>query len=258
MKFATCALCRNEKELKRSHVIPDSIFKRLFRGSSGKAISFKNDEDSWVRYSSDSWWDYLLCEECEKLLNDNYECYSLALLRGANGKAEKNNSGVSFSQANMSKLQLFVISIFWRAAISNISEYQKVYIPEPLRDEIRESIYLGNCITIARATVKLSRLRDCTPNGFSEANLKKWIVSPFFRQTDNRFTFCFLLEGFFVEIMTPGVRFNERHNTKGIIYPNYDGFLAPYLSVFDVPELVELLVAGFKKNVEGKVRIKPN
>ena len=256
MNLATCSLCCNKKKMQKSHVIPDSIFKRVFRGDSGKAISFKNDEETWIGYSSDSWWDYLLCGECEKILNDNYECYSLALLRGAKGKVERLSAGVTFSQANLTKLQLFIISIFWRAAVSNISEYQKVYIPDPLRDEIRESIYSGNSVTIARATVKLSRLIDYTPNGFSEDNLRKIIVSPFFRKTNNRFTFCFLLEGFFVEILTPGLKYNERRNNKGIIYPSNDGFMAPYLSIFDVPELVELLVAGFKKNAEGKVRIK--
>jgi hypothetical protein len=53
----------------------------------------------------------------------------------------------------------------------------------------------------------------------------------------------------------PGLRFSER-NKFGIIYPNRNGFMAPYLSIFDVPEIVGLLVAGYRKNDLGKIKIK--
>lgn len=250
-----CALCLKNVPLQKSHVIPDSIFKRIFRTNSGKGISFSTDEDSSVEYTSDSWSEPLLCEGCESALNEKYENYSLALLRGAKGKVLKHEKGVTFSDVDLVTFHLFVISIFWRSAVSQHYAFQKVFIPEPWKDKVRLSLYAKISVPVSRISVKISRLIDKSDNGFSLESLKQIVLSPFFRDQKERFSFCFLFEGFFIEILFPGLRFSERSKI-GIIYPNRNGFMAPYLSIFDVPEIFELLVAGYKKNELGKVKIK--
>jgi hypothetical protein len=61
-----CALCRTTGELKRSHIIPNSFFKAMKKD--GKLVRFDFDEQSQVRLSIESWWEYLLCAECEARL----------------------------------------------------------------------------------------------------------------------------------------------------------------------------------------------
>lgn len=104
-------------------------------------------------------------------------------------------------------------------------------------------------------TVKISRLIDRSTEGsFSLSVLKDIIVSPFFRKLSaHKFSFCFLFEGFFIEIFMPGHTLKQRA-VQGVINPLNKMIVAPYLDIFEVPEIFSLLVAGYKKNLEGKVK----
>ena len=256
MPIGKCALCLETKDLQRSHAIPDSIFKRISKKNNGQAISFNDDDTSPVDYSSDSWWEYQLCSNCEQHLNTSYEQYSLSAIRGGKGEVIKHDFGVTFSKVDTLKLQLFFLSIFWRAANSQNEAYQKVYIPEPWNNDLRLHLLNKSRVPLRFMTVKISRLIDRTAeDGFSLAALRDVIASPFFRKLPGRkFSFCFLFEGFFIEIFVPG--HTLRHRTeKGVINPLNKIIVAPYLNVFDIPEFVELLVAGYRKNLEGKVNV---
>lgn len=255
MPTGKCALCLNNADLRRSHAIPDSVFKRISKENNGQSIRFKDDDMSLVDYSSDSWWEYQLCGNCEQHLNRNYEQYSLSAMRAGKGKISKHDIGVTFSEVDTLKLQLFFLSIFWRAANSHNEAYQKVYIPEPWNNELRLHLLNKTRVPLRFMTVKISRLIDrSTDGGFSLSNLKNVIASPFFRKLPNRkFSFCFLFEGFFIEIFMPGYTLKQRA-AKGVINPLNKAVVAPYLNIFDIPEILNLLVAGYKKNLEGKVK----
>jgi hypothetical protein len=255
MPTGKCTLCLEVAELRRSHAIPDSIFKRITRKNNGQAISFNSDDGYLVDYSSDSWWEYQLCGNCEQHLNLNYERYSISAIRAGEGKFLKHDFGVTFSEIDTLKLQLFFLSIFWRAANSKNEAYKKIYIPDPWNNELRVHLLRKTRIPLRLMTVKISRLIDrSTEGGFSLTVLKNVIVSPFFRKLPGRkFSFCFLFEGFFIEIFMPGYTLKQRA-VQGIINPLNKMVAAPYLDIFDIPEVVSLLVAGYKKNLEGKVK----
>ena len=104
-------------------------------------------------------------------------------------------------------------------------------------------------------TVKIFRLIDrSAEDGFSLSNLKDFIASPFFRKLPNRkFSFCFLFEGFFIEIFMPGYTLKQR-TAKGLINPLSKTIAVPYLNIFDIPEVLNIFVAGYKKNLDGKVK----
>lgn len=218
MKRGFCKLCRNERELRRSHVIPNGIFKRLFRENDGKAITFSDDEESWIEYSSDSWWEPLLCEECEGLINRSYEQYALAALRNSlrSVSVQRTDEGIAFSSIDTVRLQLFVASIVWRAAVSTLAVYSKVYLPPIWEREIRDCLLNQKKIRSSLVSIKVSRLSDSTPNGFSLDSLKSLIVSPFFRDHGRNFSFCFVVEGFFLEVFVPGLKLRER-NGPGVL-----------------------------------------
>ena len=257
MPTGKCALCLTTADLRRSHAIPNSVFKRVSKENNGQSIRFNDDDTSLVDYSSDSWWEHQLCSDCEQHLNFRYEQYSLSAIRGGKGKGKfaKHDFGVTFSEIDTLKLQLFFLSIFWRAANSKNEAYQKVYIPEPWNNELRLHLLNKTRVPLRFMTVKISRLIDrSTDNDFSLSTLKNFIASPFFRKLPNRkFAFCFLFEGFFIEIFMPGYTLKQR-TAKGVINPLSKIIAAPYLNIFDIPEILNLLVAGYKKNLEGKVK----
>lgn len=255
MPIGQCALCLTVTDLRRSHAIPDSVFKRISKENNGQAISFNDDDTSLVDYSSDSWWEYQLCSSCEQHLNLSYEQYSLSVIRAGKGKILKHDFGVTFSEIDTLKLQLFFLSIFWRAANSKNEAYQNVYIPEPWNNDLRLHLLNKTRVPLLFMTVKISRLIDrSAKDGFSLKTLKKVIASPFFRKLPNRkFSFCFLFEGFFIEIFMPGFTQNQRV-AKGVINPLNNIMVAPYLNIFDIPEILNLLVAGYQKNLNKNVK----
>lgn len=248
-----CALCLVPSILRKSHAIPNSVFKTIFRENDGKAIIFDDSESNSIGTSQDSWWQYLLCDFCEQKLS-TIEKYSLELLRG-NSYLTRHESGATISNADLKSLNLFFISIYWRAAASKHPSYSKVYSPEPLQSQIRNLIYCKSSIPLALVTAKVSKLIDSTVGGFTEENLKEIIISPFFRRIKNGFSFCFLIEGFFVEIFTPGLKSKFR-SKYGILNENSRIMMIPNIEVLEIPEVLQLCVAGLRKHTKGLTKIK--
>jgi hypothetical protein len=111
MKLGNCALCTTEKLLEKSHIIPNTLFKRLKRDNAGKAIVFDDKKNTLIRYESGSWWEYLLCGECEDIIS-GYEEYSFLALRGKGGiKLNYHQLGLTFHHLNYLKFKLFLTSL---------------------------------------------------------------------------------------------------------------------------------------------------
>jgi hypothetical protein len=240
-----------------SHAIPHTVFKKIYRGKgdSGKSIVVPGGGDEHIHYSSDSWATLQLCDKCEKLLNKHYESYSIKVLRGAIGQCKKHSIGVTFSKIDTSKLINFFISVFWRAANSRHNSYSKVYIPEPWNKQIGEMLLNNFTVPLKLATVKLSRLIDYRETGgFSLEDLRLIVMSPFFRKRDyGHFSFCFIFEGFLIEIFTPGLKISER-KSRGVINKNTDMIVVPFVNILDVPEIEDWLILGYGKLVDGQVK----
>lgn len=252
-----CEMCKNEAILQSSHAIPDTVFRRILRENSGKLIVVPGGGSDPVHYSSDTWDTEQLCKNCEALLNTNYESYSIRVLRGKVGTVTKHASGVTFENVETRKLANFFISIFWRAANSKHESYSKVYIPDPWNDQIRAMLSANEAVPRSLVTVKIFRLCDRTKKGgFTQENLKSMLVSPFPRRyRRGYYSFCFILEGFFIEVFIPGLRSKPRR-ARGVLSNRVRFVMAPFLNIFDVPELQECLVEGYRKYIEGSVTFK--
>jgi len=257
MPTGKCKLCNNNKELKDSHIIPNAMFHRILKANSGWAITFQDDAESWVKRSSESWSEYLLCSDCEKFLNEEYEQYSISVLRNALNSVEitKHKNGITFKSLVGEKFQLFLVSIVWRAAVSSLEVYSKVELLPLWAEEIRTSLLNHRKIRTSLVDIRISRLHDKTKNGFTSENLKNILVSPFFRKHEKNISYCFLLEGFFVEFFLPGLNFIER-NKSGMIKPNKGILLIPYINIFNIPEVANLMATALGKHFNGKSTMK--
>lgn len=257
MPTGKCKLCNNDRELKNSHIIPDAMFHRILKANNGWAITFQDDTESRVKRSSESWSEHLLCADCEGYLNEEYEQYSISVLRNALNSVEisKNENGILFKNMLGVKFQLFLISIMWRAAVSSLEVYSKVELLPLWAEEIRNSLFNHRKIRTSLVDIKISRLHDKTKNGFTQKNLKNILVSPFLRKHETNISHCFLLEGFFVEFFLPGLKSKEK-NKSGMIKPNKNILLIPYINIFNISEVVSLLAIALGKHFIGKSTIK--
>jgi len=239
-----CKLCQKNPKLKKSHAIPDTFFRQIFKEDSGKSIVVSSAVNVPIINSSDSWATNQLCNECERKLNENYEDYSIKVIRGKNTKRDE--SGVTFS--NLETMNFFgffgfFASVFWRAANSEHEAYSKIISPEPWNEELRKCLYNNDKIPENLLSIKLSKLIDYTANdGLTLEDLRKLIMSPFSRKSkEKKYSFCFVFGGFFIEIFTPALKHIDG-NKVGVLKCSKPIFIAPFLDIYDVPEIKENLL----------------
>ena len=254
-----CKLCKKQKDLQVSHAIGNSIFKKILRANSGKAI-FLTSGDKAIGYSCDSWAEHQLCSDCEKHLNLMYETYTLGVLRAHNCTFSKSELGLSFSDLDQHKLIMYFLSIYWRAANSGHPSYKNAVISEDDNEYLRNIILNNLEIPSEKFSVKLSRVIDLSESrGFSPQSIKELIIPPFNRVYEvgksNNISICFMFEGFFIEIYTKGIEMKERKK-HGILSKVKDSLFVPYLNIFDIKEIVNLMMVNYAKHIDGNSRIK--
>lgn len=123
-----CFLCEKEKKLIDAHVIPKWAFRHLYPEdpeSKRQSLVLVSKEGQIRRpigpYDSD-----ILCAECDNLLG-NYDSYAKTIFLDRQLKI-KNELSYIIEDVDFHKLQLFLVSVFWRASISNKIEFERVSI----------------------------------------------------------------------------------------------------------------------------------
>src|SRR5436190_785668 len=112
-----CALCRNDRELRHSHVIPEFMYQPLY----------DEKHKFWVLSASETSWqeqkglrEYLLCNACEVKIS-RWETYTSRLLSNRVPTVAKRSGDLIWVDgADYTQFKLFQLSILWRAAVSTL------------------------------------------------------------------------------------------------------------------------------------------
>ena len=251
---SSCRLCRKIKDLRRSHILPDALFRSIKRQNSGKVISFDDSKDTLVKYSSESWWEDLFCFDCEGIISA-YEKYGLERLRGRpKNMVHSHNRGLTIGNVDYAKFKLFVTSLLWRAAVSNLDAFAKVVLPRSIAEEARTSLISSRPLSPFKLGCTIVRLIDQTSEskgGFSETAIKQLIIPPIPRIRSRYVSFIFVFEGYLLEFFAPSIPLNESarqgflKNTKVLYIPNKN--------IFEIEELMNIIVSGYRKADLGMV-----
>ena len=159
-----CRLCTLDKELRNSHIIPESLFKPLY-DDKHRAVHLKDFEGK-NRYKKlkplqKGIREKLLCHDCERLLNDRYEKYFKKLWFDKKALPEimPASGSITLSGLDYRKFKLFHLSILFRASVSTLSEFKQVSLgkhEEILRRailndlDIPENMYVLLCHAITK------------------------------------------------------------------------------------------------------------
>lgn len=253
-----CRLCGKQARLLESHIIPNAFFSRILKKNEGKGIVIPTEIDKPIHHSSESWHEKLLCEKCERYLNENFEYYSIQLLRGNGVTIHRNKNGIIIDRMDGTKFRLFVISIVWRAFHSTLTAYDQVKITFEQSEIFRHSLLLNEDIPQDIAEIKLNRLHDHDQeHGFDRATIRQLIISPFARRYKNKQVFVFIFEGFVIQIKIPGAHINRHKMTSGTIPSGQNQRVhIPNKQFSDIPELMNTLVRGYDKYRRGLTTIK--
>lgn len=255
MRTGLCRLCLESHPLCESHAIPKSLFNYILRKNDGKAIVIADDKDTPVQCSSDTWGVELLCAECERKLNERYDAYGLAVFRGHEGSTLREADGVRFLRVDRKRLRMFFLSVLWRISVSTHPNYSNIDLPFAWEEDLRNALHLGDPIHESRYTVAVYKMRDSTPEGgFNNESIRGFICAPFGRSYGPFISVCFPFLSFFVETFFPKVpeRFARRN---GVLHGRSPVFVAPYVELLDIPEIMQLLVRGLEKHHAGLSRV---
>jgi hypothetical protein len=146
----TCLLCDEKKPLIEAHIIREFFYKNLGlyepdkkgQGRIHTATIFKDEVTFNKKGIPIGIYDKnILCESCDNFINQEYENYSKQLLFNNSVQLVSIINGVTtFTNIDYVKFKLFVLSIFWRASISERKEFNKMKFPNDTENLIKGMI----------------------------------------------------------------------------------------------------------------------
>ena len=176
MRRGSCKLCDRDTDLLDSHLIPAAIYKRLKSPTSPNPNPLLIRSGSAVQTSRQTK-TYLLCGDCEKLLNENGERQVLPLLANIDqtfplydlvtkvAPDTATDEVTAYAAARnpdipVSALAHFALGIFWKASVHHwhgsdedplieLGPYQKKlgrFVREPLDEYFPENVALMVCV----------------------------------------------------------------------------------------------------------------
>jgi hypothetical protein len=153
-----CRLCGEPKPLiKKSHIIPDFMYDGMFDDHHQlhkfEPVSYFAGKSNMSRPSSGEYEGGLLCADCDnKRIGHHLEDYAAQFLystealpdiirpRVTNYRDERDGFGYTIIEnADYTRFKLFLLSILWRASISNRKFFDQINLGE-LEDVIRHMI----------------------------------------------------------------------------------------------------------------------
>jgi len=113
-EFGKCALCGSDDWLRKSHVIPSFVSKRVKANSPTGGLRLKNSPNT---RKQDGEKRYLLCGSCEQLFSKDEKLFAEKVF-----EPYHENSQVSFEYEEW--LSRFICSVNWRTLYLDITEYR--------------------------------------------------------------------------------------------------------------------------------------
>lgn len=137
-----CALCLQEAELRRSHVIPEFLYETLYDEKHRlQVLSTIPEQGNWREQKGLR--EKLLCDECEQKFSV-WERYASLVLKGGIPLTVKQESNiVHISGLDYKQFKLFQLSVLWRAGISSLQFFEKIQLGKHT-EELRRLLLADN------------------------------------------------------------------------------------------------------------------
>ena len=111
-QMGQCALCRQNKELQLSHIVPRFVGRRLIKSAPGN-IRITNEPN---KVAQDIEKHYLLCHDCEELFSAKERWFANTIF---NPYQDHNKTVFDYN----GNLTYFIISLSWRSLYLDLEEY---------------------------------------------------------------------------------------------------------------------------------------
>lgn len=183
----TCKLCQKERELKKSHIIPEFIYSSLY-DEKHRFHEISDDVKKKNKMPQKGIREKLLCSECEQHLS-KYERYASLVLNGGFSLTVRHEGRlVHLGNIDYQKFKLFALSILWRAGVSDLTVFSQVKLG-PHEEKLRIMILNDNPGTERQYPFILSPIIH--ENEVQEA----LIVAPTWTRLENHYAYRFVFGG---------------------------------------------------------------
>src|SRR4029077_8517844 len=123
---SVCRLCGEPRELCRSHILPEFLYRPLYDDKHRYFVVAKGAERDGIAQRGLT--ERLLCQECEQRFG-RYEKYAAEAMSGQLGHRYRRYGGrITISDLNYTSFKLFQLSILWRGAVSSLDFFRLVSI----------------------------------------------------------------------------------------------------------------------------------
>ena len=153
-----CRLCLKEKKLIKAHIIPEFMYNKIKdENNIFYAMSYNLDTDisRSKKIQTGEFDKNILCEDCDnRIIGANYEKYAQKSMYGRRdldpeiapicSNYQNPNDGAEYSickNIDYGKMKLFLLSILWRASITDRKIFMDVDLGEKHEETLRKLIY---------------------------------------------------------------------------------------------------------------------
>ncbi|MBI0401354.1 hypothetical protein [Cyclobacterium marinum] len=148
-----CKLCEHEKELRRSHILPEFMYQNLYDASPRRFytlnVDLDNSDESKRKIEQKGIREYLLCGNCEVQLSkyENYAAETIyaknlgnkAIIKKANKTPDQQFFSYEYEGFSYPDFKIFLLSILWRVIVSK--SFNTPEVDENIVEKIRLAVH---------------------------------------------------------------------------------------------------------------------
>ena len=120
-----CRLCLKEKELLKSHIIPEFLYKPVYDDLHRLTVVSTGPFDK-IKYEQKGYRERLLCYDCEQLLSPLEDYGRRVIYGGGETETIVFENEIKVRNIDYKKFKLFQLSLLWRASVSRQESYIEV------------------------------------------------------------------------------------------------------------------------------------
>ena len=185
---ATCALCYEERPLRKSHVIPEFMFGPLY-DEKHRFYGISNTPTKPNQIFQKGPREKLLCDSCEQQVS-RYESYASAVFFGnAASQPMRIPTGFLFTGLDYKPLKLFFMSILWRLGTTSIPHLKGAELG-PHQERVRSLLCADNPADYLTFPAMVTALR------FEGRHIPDLIIPPLHSRIQGRRVWAVVIAGY--------------------------------------------------------------
>src|SRR5712664_2392199 len=161
-----CALCQNPKPLRRSHILPDFLYKPTYDEKHSNIFFDADEERRAIRHSG--LWEELFCDDCEGVFN-RWESYFADVWFLRSLRPQKiGRSPFTIAGLDYQRFKLFHLSILWRSGVATYDVFRQIRLG-PHQDRMRRLLLANDPGPVDLYPFLGVALRDPTTGGVKDS-----------------------------------------------------------------------------------------